>query len=338
MVEGLKGRRSIALSLNSKLYKVIGIKLTRESFSIGLYDISGIEYKVHTEPILAMTNPTTILKRMKSIVSDFTKVEEDIVAIGIAIPGPFLKNNEKIALITQFPGWESINFRDEFHKEFNVPVFMEHDANAAALSEWWFNNEKLENNVMVYLLVNDGVGAGIIEDGHLFVGSQGIAGEIGHMTIDFNGRKCSCGNYGCLECYCSTFALLNDTIQDLCNFEKSILNQTDNITVSDIFKAMDQGDPLAIKMIEQIGAYLGYGIVNIVNVYNPDLIVISGVMARGGEILLSKILETIKPRLVSSLYENVEIKLSEFTNDPILYGAAAIATDNFLKNPAIFLR
>ena len=337
IVEGKKGRRSIGITINSNMYKVIGVKLARKSFSVGLYDISGVEYKVQSESLSMSQGSKIALERMKAVIADFLRDQDDVVAIGVAIPGPFLKDKGKIVLITEFPGWENVNLQEEFYKEFSIPVFVEHDANAGALAEWWFTENIHNTGVMVYFLASEGIGAGIISEGQLFTGSQGIAGEVGHMSIDYNGRKCSCGSYGCLEMYCSTLALIKDVKSNLTDYPDSVLNQGKEISVDNIFVAMEQGDELAIKMVRQAGLYMGYGIVNLVSVYNPNCIIISDIMFRGGEVLLNAIHEAIKPRLHPSLYENLTIKLSKFSNDPILYGAAALATDQFLKKPTSFL-
>ncbi|MBU9710515.1 ROK family protein [Evansella tamaricis] len=337
IVEGKKGRRSIGIQINTDLYKFLGVKLSRRYFSVGLYDLSGYEFEVETKKISMMNGSAEILLEMKNMVHSFLKRYANVAAIGVALPGPFLKNNEKIGLITELPGWEEVDLKQELKDEFSIPVFLEHDANAAALAEWWFGETKQDIDVMVYLLVGEGVGAGIIDQGRLFTGTQGIAGEVGHMSIDYNGRHCSCGNYGCLEKYCSTFALKEDVTSKLSIYPDSMLNSTDKLTTELIFKALDNGDPLAIEVIDRIGTYLGYGIINIVNVYNPELIVISDKMTRGGDYLLKKIDETISSRLLPSVYENLTIQMSMFKNDPPLYGAAAIAADNFLDNPTAFL-
>jgi predicted NBD/HSP70 family sugar kinase len=337
VVEGEKGRRSIGISINSHLYKFIGVKLSRKSFSIGVYDIFGEEYKFKSVIIDMLQGAAVTLNNMKKVVHEFLNEHNDTVAIGVAIPGPFLKNKGKIALITELPGWENIDIKKEFTKAFSIPVFIEHDANAAALAEWWFSENHFEDGVMVNFLAGEGVGAGIIIDGQLFTGSQGMAGEVGHMSIDYNGRKCSCGSFGCLEKYCTTYALVHNTKENLALYSESVLNDGADLTAERIFVAMNSGDELAIEMVTQMGQYMGYGIVNIVNVYNPNWIIISETMSRGGEVLIHSIRETIKPRLLPSVYENLTIQITEFANDSILYGAAAIAADHFLKSPNRYL-
>jgi predicted NBD/HSP70 family sugar kinase len=336
VVEGNKGRRSIGISINRDLYKFIGVKLSRKSFSIGIYDIYGEEFTYKNEPIDMVQGAAMTLSNMKRVVHEFLEEYEDVAAIGIAIPGPFLKSKGEIALITELPGWENIDMKKEFTKAFSLPVFIEHDANAAALAEWWFRENHFEQGVLVNFLAGEGVGAGIIIDGQLFAGSQGMAGEVGHMSIDFNGRKCSCGNFGCLERYCTTFALVDMTKENLAMYPDSVLRDKD-LAPEKIFEALESDDSLAVEMVKQIGRYIGYGIINIVNVYNPNWIIISEKMARGGKVLMDSIRETIKPRLIPSVFDNLTIQLTAFTKDSILYGAAAIAADHFLKSPNRYL-
>jgi glucokinase-like ROK family protein len=336
-MEGEKGRRSIGISINNQLYKFIGLKLSRTAFSMGVYDLFGEQYKFQKQPIDMVNGAVVTLNNMKKVIHEFLKEHEDVAAIGVAIPGPFLKNKSKIALITELPGWEEIDIQTEFRRDFSIPVFVEHDANAAALAEWWFSDHPFEQGVMVNFLAGEGVGAGIIADGQLFSGSQGMAGEVGHMSIDYRGRKCSCGNDGCLEKYCSTYALVRETKENLIHYPKSVLQQTEEISAAVIFEAMEQGDELAIEMVRKMGQYMGYGFINLVHVYNPSWIIISESMSRGGDILIDSIRQTMKPRLLPIVYENLTIQTTEFVNDSILYGAAAIAADHFLRSPNHYL-
>ena len=336
LVSGARGRRSIGLALNDTMYQVVGLKMARKSFSIGLYDISGNEYCYQTEALDIRKEPEIAFARMKEAVAKLVAESNRVVAIGIAIPGPYLKQQGRIALVTEFPGWNNINFLKEFEECFNIPVYIEHDANAGALAEWWFGPYSRESGVMVHILASEGIGAGIIVDGRLLSGSQGIAGEIGHMSIDINGKPCECGSYGCLEQYCSAIALQKNTIEALKNASDNPLNRFSELTPEIIIYEAHSGNPLAGQMLKQVADYIGYGIVNIVNLYNPDIIVISDILAKGGDILLSRINSVVQKRVLPAVYANLSIELSKFANDPILYGAAAIAINQFLSAPTAF--
>lgn len=337
LMESQRGRHSIGLQLNGGLYQVIGVKLSRKSFSVGVFDICGNEYTQMTE-IINNENCENVIDRIKVAIQDYLNKYNNVVAIGMAVPGPYLREEGQIAFITEFPRWKKVNFKDEFEGSFDKPVFLEHDANSGALAEWWFGNHNPNVNVLVHLLASEGIGAGIISDGNLIIGGQGIAGEIGHISIDVDGEKCQCGNYGCLEKYCSAISMVKRANKLLENYPDSKLNMYTEITYFDIFNEFERGDRFAKELVEYASRYIGYGVVTIINAYNPDLIVISDVMTRGGKFLIDTVKKVVKDRVIPELYEKLDIKLSSFSIDPILYGAAALATDRVLKVPSAFLK
>lgn len=337
LIEAERGRRSIGLQLNGELYRVIGVKISRMFFSIGVFDICGKVYAQKTTKIKTPSVPKQTLENIKQEIRNYLDKFEKVVAIGIAVPGPYLRNEGRIALMTGFPGWENVNFKEEFEKVFNTAVFIEHDANAGALAEWWFGESNQEKQVLVNFLASEGIGAGIVSNGKLIVGSQGIAGEVGHISVEVNGERCECGNYGCLEKYCSAIALVEQAKQELFKHPDSGLNQYKEITYHDVFNELEKGDDFAAELVQYAGRYIGYGVVTIINAYNPDVIILSDIMARGGQVLLNAVKSVVDERVIPELSSHVEIKLSSFSIDPILYGAAALATDCVLTLPSIFL-
>lgn len=337
-ISGQKGRRSIGVSLVEDNHKVIGVRLSRRSFSVGLFDIGGNSYEVLSEIIDEKQEFNYTIGRIKTAIDQYLKRFSDVVAIGVAVPGPFQKTQGKIALITEMNNWLNIPLVDEFANAYSLPVIFEHDANAGAFAEWWFGNQSKDGiGTLVYFLVGEGVGAGVLVDGDIFNGSQGIAGEIGHISVDVNGDKCKCGNHGCLELYSSSLAFVKHANSLLKDYPNSILNKCYKITADEIFNAARQGDELALKLVKRAGKYIGYGIVTIVNAYDPDVVVVGNLMANGGELILKEAKAVVKERVLESIYENLDIVLSDFSTDPILYGAAAVAIDHFLKHPFTYI-
>lgn len=336
-IDGKKGRRSIGLALNSDAYKVIGVKISRKSFSVGVFDIGGKHYDIYLEEIDVVDGVRNTIKRIKNSINEMLLKYTNIVAIGIAVPGPYLKNVGKIALMTEVPGWEDVSLSEEFVNAYEIPVYIEHDANAGALAEWWFGSHNIHQGVMVHILAGEGIGAGVVIDGNVLQGSHGIAGEIGHMSIDINGRKCSCGNRGCLETYCSSIAFVKDAVTGLPNHPNSQLNLYTQLTADDIFNCAKAGDEYAKHLVLNVARYMAHGIANIINAYDPDIIVISDIMSHGGDLLLNEILKILEDCVWDFIYKDILIALSSFEVETILYGAAAIATDQFLKNPSKFL-
>ncbi len=337
---GDKGNhRSIGLCLNHDLYKVIAVKLSRRSYSVGVFDIGGIMYDNCTEQFTGDCAIKDITTGIKQWIRTYLSRHNNVVTIGIAVPGPYDNVEGKILLTTEMNDWVDFPFRKEFEEITKPPVFIEHDANAGALADWWFGTRSYtKQGTVIHFLVGEGVGAGVISDGSMITGSKGIAGEIGHISIDVNGERCACGNYGCLEMYCSSLAFIKHAKRRIAECGgNSALCCIHPLTEKDVFAAAQHGDELAIELVKCVGRYIGYGIVTLVNAYNPDTIIISNVMSAGGEILLKEAQETSRERLLPRIYDKLLITLSDFTIDPVLYGAAAVATDNFLKKPTDFL-
>lgn len=274
---GAKGRRSIGISLNLEVYKVVGIRLSRKYISIGLFDIDGNKYSSEIVPTDMKLGSDVVLERIKEEVAKLIENinRSNILGIGIAIPGPFIKNKGNITLMAEFPGWENISIQDELESEFGLPTYLEHNANLGALAEWWLGGHTKQMGTMVYVTAGLGIGAGVIVDGKIFKGALGIAGEIGHMSISFDGPKCECGNSGCLEKYCSAIALVRDVKEELKNYPNSILQQ--DASLAGILEGLKANDELAKKAIKKSSWFLGFGLASILVVENvmkkPSLIV-----------------------------------------------------------------
>ncbi len=328
MIGGKKGRRSIGLTISGVIYKVISVRLERKCFSVGLFDLEGTEYGILKEDTDMMSGSQKTLDRIIQSIREIMKKAENskIIGIGVAIPGPFFRSEGKIGLITEFPGWENVSIENILKETFGLPTFVEHDANVGALAEWWLGSNFIDSGTMVYLAVGQGVGAGVINDGKAFVGAMGIAGEVGHMSICFDGPKCGCGSRGCLEHYCSTIALLREVEQELAGFPDSILKE--ELSLEKFFEALEAGDALAAKVFERTARYLGMGLVNIIYAYNPHVIIIGDELARAGQRLLDIVRGTVREYVLPVIHDNLSIRLSSFKGDAVLLGAGSLVIDN----------
>lgn len=336
MIKGNGNRRSIGLRLNSEDKQIIGVKFARQTFSIGLFDLSGKLYTTRHTQFEREQDPRMVLSDIKCQIRDTLDQHKNVVAIGMAVPGPYLRENGKIAIITALSGWRNVNFIEEFKNEFDKPLFIEQDANAGALAEWWFGNHSRSIGSLAYLLAGEGVGSGFVDNGNLLLGVRGIASEVGHMSIDVNGPRCECGNKGCLELYCCAAEMLrrvNEAIPEL--MKKKISDRQEACEA--VFEAARKGNQKALGIVNEIAEYLGYGCINIMNAYNPDIIVIGDILSAGGDMILPVIERTIRDRVLPEVYENVGIEISELGVDSTLLGAAAIATDKVLRKPSEYL-
>lgn len=335
--KGKMGRRTIELQLKSDKYAVIGIKIGRKSYSAGVFDLSGRPVFKEKCSIYPHQAATEVVASIAKWIHTYSSRYSNVIAAGISVPGPYLRREGVIAKMTEFPGWKEINLISYFREHVTLPVFVEHDANAGALAEWWFGNTQAK--VLVHIIASEGIGAGIISNGHLLYGAAGIAGEIGHMSIAFDGRHCECApqSRGCLEQYCSSLAFMRDVREHMHAHPDSILHQMTDFSIQDVFSAAHNGDNFCISMIMQLGFYFGVGISNLINVYNPDTIIISDIMAGAGDILLDSIRQTVLGRIIPELSSQFDIRFSSTPYDASLYGAAAIAVDRFLENPLRFI-
>lgn len=332
-MKGNGNRRSIGLKLNADKHQIIGVKFARQMFAVGVFDISGKIYTQNETEYSFEEDQRAVLSAMKKQIYGALKTYKNVVAIGLAVPGPYLREEGRIAVVTQMPAWHNINFIEEFKEEFNRPVFIEHDAKAGALAEWWFGGHAQPLHTLAYFLVGEGVGAGIVECGNLLLGVQGAASEIGHISVDARGPRCECGNYGCLELYCSSLALLKTAHQRVPEcFAKGQPQSCDAV-----FAAARAGNQKALAVVREIAEYIGYGCVTLINAYNPDIIVIGDSVSQGGTLLLPIIQDVVRQRTIAELHTKVQIKMSSLKVDPTLYGAAAIATDKVLQMPSAFL-
>ena len=336
IVKGNGNRRSIGLRLNAEKNLVIGVKFSRHVFAIGVFDISGKLYTQSETEFSLDENTGKVLTAMKDQIRKLLDEYENVVAIGLALPGPYLRKEGRIAMVTRMPSWHNINFIDEFKNEFDKPVFIEQDANAGALAEWWFGDHGRPLSSLTYFLVGEGVGSGVVDHDSLLLGYQGIASEVGHISIDFNGSTCECGNKGCLELYCSTMALLKKAEKKLPElFKEKYENRSE--AVSRIVEAARKGNEKAVRVLQEIATYIGYGCVTLINAYDPEIIVIGDSVSQGDEFLLPTIKKIVEERTIPEVSSKVRIEISRLKVDPTLYGAAAIATDRVLRKPSEYL-
>ncbi|MGI6214499.1 MAG: ROK family transcriptional regulator [Christensenellales bacterium] len=338
LLTGKKGRRSIGLSITEDGNKVIGIKLSRRNYSVGLFSFSGQLLKKTKKTITADTSTTEVFSQIQKIVLDYIRKDKQVVAVGMAVPGPFLVHKKKILLISELDEKARRNislanlFKDEIFNE--IPVIISHDANAAAMADWWFGIEKKDlQGCIVHFLVGEGVGAGVVSNGEVLKGSQGVAAEIGHISIDYKGPECVCGNRGCLEMYCSSLAFLRFCNETRKEYPESKLNNYETLTTEIVFSLAKKGDAFAQECVKQAGFYIGLGCVNIINSFNPNTIFICNEMSKGGELLLNEVNSVVQSRVLKEIWQNVSIELSTFDGDDILFGAAAVAIDFCLKRP-----
>ena len=334
-LDGKKNRRSIGLALNTAHFHVIGVKFARSLVQIGVFDLTGSQSSLTTLPYVSNDTIGETIATVHSTIEQLLHDDPTIVAIGMAVPGPYLRNNGHTAVVSSMQGWRAINFIDEFANSFTVPVFIEQDARAGVLANSLFDPNSNGEPNLAYYLVGEGVGLGVIDHGRIINGALGTATEIGHVSIDVNGKPCDCGNIGCLERYCSTPAIHQMLIDN-----GTIVNGADNMSHTEACRALfalaHHGDEAALAMIRTIGTYLGYGCLIIFNTFNPHTIVIGDIVSEAGQPLLDEIKRTVRQRAIPEIYESTTIRLTAMPTDAAVLGAAAVAINYLLDHPSDF--
>ncbi|MQY56323.1 MAG: ROK family protein [Dehalococcoidia bacterium] len=272
--------------------------------------------------ICATIDRTLAAKRLKP---------SQFLGIGIAAAGIIDSDKGKVISSPNLPGWHEVPLRDAVEQRFGIPTYLGNDATLAALGEWCFGLKKGIAN-LIYITVSTGIGGGIIAGGKLYTGACGVAGEIGHMTIDVNGPKCNCGNIGCWETLASGTALAREAVKQIREGAKTSIIELVNGDISKIdAKVVDlaakQGDELAKELISRLGYYLGIGLVNLVNIFNPELILIGGGVAKMGDLLLQPAIKIVKERAFSTPANAVEIKPALLGDDSGILGAVAFVLE-----------
>jgi len=259
----------------------------------------------------------------------------EISAIGIGAPG--ISNPEAGILFTSpnLPGWRNVLLRDIIQNKLDKKAFLINDANAAALGELYFGAARGTHN-FIYITLSTGIGGGIVINGKIYTGAIGTAGEVGHMTIDDNGPLCNCGNKGCWEALASGTALAREAKRRIKEGTKtSILKYVDGdsekVTAQIIHSAAEQGDKLAKDLIARTGYYVGVGMANLINIFNPELIVIGGGLSNIGDMLLKPAFKVAAERSYKEAFQAVRFVSAGLGRNSGVLGAAAFALQEMKK-------
>lgn len=203
------GRKSVLLHLNSDRYRVAAVRINRTYIIAAIYDMDGRVYDMEKCEIHSQEGVRSSCSRVIQLLRKLlNRADTPPLAIGVAVPGPYNYNAGRISLMSGFPGWNEIDIKSELESCFDLPVFVDQDANCGALAELWYSESGKSDN-MLFICADRDIGAGLILDSSIYRGRDGFAGEIGHSSINIFGPRCECGNRGCLELYGSTVALEN---------------------------------------------------------------------------------------------------------------------------------
>lgn len=339
--ESQGGRKPINLAINSEFGSVIGIDLGVNYVLSILTNFAGDiiwEKRVATNNVMNSQeqNVDHLFTLIRETMQHAPLTRCGIIGIGVGAPGMV---NYDQGYILSAPNllWENIKLKDIIEDEFNIPTLVDNEANAGAIGEKWFGFGK-KISELVYVSAGTGIGAGIVINNELYRGARGLAGEIGHMTVDVHGIKCTCGNIGCWEEYASEKALLRYLKENAAKHPDSLLLaegslNPDSLTIFKIAEAAKKGDSLAIAGLKNIGYYLGVGIANLINVFDPKCVVVGNVLPLAGDIFMDELRKEVERRSFSFKYSNVKIVPSELSMKACALGAVALVISRIYASP-----
>lgn len=327
----------------------------------------------------ANSQPDNVLPRMYGAIQEALDKANvslgQVAGIGVAAPGPLDSKTGIVFSPPNLPGWDGIPLRDLLAERFQTSIYVDNDANVAGLGEYMFGAGQGSRH-MVYMTISTGIGGGVIADGKLLRGANGTAGELGHMTIDWHGERCTCGNIGCLEYLASGTSIArraNQAIQageggELLTFARTMLRHSSTVadqsalpthgydpktvelhisslkeeedTLANALQqeeeedlqvnartvalAAEAGIPLARAIIQHTAEALGVGFVNIIHIFNPDVIIVGGGVTQMGPMLMEPALRIVQERAMKAPREAVQIVQAQLGADVGLIGAGAL--------------
>lgn len=255
---------------------------------------------------------------------------KQIAAVGIGAPGAVDSENGTVIFAPNLEGWKDVPLKKDLEKLLDVPVFVENDCNICALGVY-VAELKSKPRSMVGIFVGTGIGGGIILDGKLYSGFGHTAGEVGHMVLELNGPKCGCGNKGCFEALASRTAIFQQIKAGIKEGEKTLLtemlgNDLEDLRSGDLRKAIRRGDKYVDKVIESAAEYIGVATANLINILNPEVVVLGGgVLEALADEMMSVIIETAKDYAMPGSMKGVEIIASKLGDSAGITGGAVLA-------------
>ncbi|WP_072668530.1 sugar metabolism global transcriptional regulator Mlc [Vibrio injensis] len=320
-----RGRPAVGLQTNNQGWQFLSMRLGRGYLTIALHELGG-EVLIDTKIDIHEIDQDDVLARLLFEIEEFFQTYaaqlDRVTSIAITLPG--LVNSQQ-GMVLQMPHYNVKNLAlgPEIYKATGLPVFVANDTRAWALAEKLFgHSQDVDNSILIS--IHHGLGAGIIVDGRVLQGRYGNIGELGHIQIDPQGKRCHCGNIGCLETVASSQAIRDQVSLRIAQGEASSLSGQENISIEDICLAAANGDPLAVEVIEQLGRYLGAAIAIVINLFNPDKVLIGGVMNQAKTVLYPAIQRCIEEHSLPAYHQHLQLVESRFYKQATMPGAALI--------------
>jgi glucokinase len=315
----------------------LGVDLGGTKVNVGLVDRSGRVLFAHKSMIHASKEPERVIADLLAAMERCrSRTEQEVEAVGIGVAAQV--DQKGVVRGSQNLGWRKVPLKKRLEKEIGLPVAVTNDVNAATLGEWRYGSGRGVDDLAV-LFVGTGVGGGVITGGKLLSGCSNSGGELGHITVVYDGRKCHCPNRGCLEAYVGGWAIAERAQQAVRAAPRegqrlvSLAGSVEGVTAATVSGAYREGDLLARRLVEETGRYLAAGVVSIVNVFNPCVLVLGGGVVEGIPELIQIVKDVVPAMALEASVGELKIVKASLGADAGVIGAAALAQDLVDKAP-----
>ena len=333
--ESMVGRTPCLLDISNTDNFIIGVDVNLSGLTAALIDLKCRVIKQVREEMFS-PNRTNILTKIKLMISQLIASVDDkkkIKGIGLAMPGDIDIQNGISVFVPHFEDFSQVPVKQILGEEFGIEVMIEHDPNCMALTERYMGLAQNVNNFM-FIRLSMGIGMSIIFDGKIYRGLNGSAGQFGHITMNPDGPRCSCGNYGCLETYASCETILRKSREGLkmgrAPVLETLLAQGDRLNLATIAKAARGADEFILGIFDDAATYLGIAIANVVNIFNPELIILGGDLMNYQDVFLSKMKRFVDFKCWKNAKHPIEV--STFGSEAAAIGAALLFSDKIYQN------
>jgi glucokinase-like ROK family protein len=333
------GRRPQLYGFNAKVRQIVALSLSKRKLTTALLDMNGNIVTRREQSIQVMNEPDKGLKEIVTAVENLMASEKisqrGMAYIGLSVPGVVSSDGDLV--ISSPLQWYDIPLGQYLRDHFQLPVLVENDGIAAVWAEREMGAGQGGNHIVAFLGQDTGIGSGIILNGQIYRGVSGVAGEIGHMVVEENGPRCTCGNYGCLQVTAvpdvlvlQARAAIEDGVDT--HMARMIHGDLNALTLETVVEALNQGDRVAFNLVDRVGIYMGSAIAKVVHILNPSKVIIGGGFAPFGEILLEPVRRAIKASVLSRASNALEVTMSTLGQDVSLRGVALLCSEQWLSS------
>ncbi|MBV9789016.1 MAG: ROK family transcriptional regulator [Chloroflexi bacterium] len=340
--DGRAGRRAVLLRLNPHAGFVVGVKLATQSVDCVLTDLDANVLRAASTPLpdhgaAAQTAyaPATMIQvtiaAIEQLLSATQIARGRLLGIGIGVNG-IVDSAKGISHFAPHYGWRNVPLADPIAAHFGIPVYLENDARTLTIAEQWFGAARGVEHFAA-IAVGYGIGAGVVTNGQIYRGALGGAGEFGHMVIQPDGPPCSCGRRGCIESLAAAPAMMRQIEAALAEGEPSVLAQIERLSLRDVAAAADSGDDLAQRVLSTAGRWLGVGVASVVNILNPQLLIITGEAVQCGRWYFEPMETTLRAMAFDGLADTLTIHIEPAGNDMWARGAACVVLNALFTSP-----